>query len=45
MQIIQYTAIQVCTPTTDGKEAEVDQFHEDLEDLLGLTPKKMSCSS
>ena len=27
-------------PTTDAREAEVDQFYEDLEDLLELTPKK-----
>ena len=27
-------------PTTDAKEAEVDQFCEDLEDLLELTPKE-----
>ena len=27
-------------PTTDTKEAEVDQFCEDLEDLLELTPKE-----
>ena len=34
------TVIQVYAPTTDAKEAEVDQFFEDLEDLLKLTPKK-----
>ena len=28
------TVIQVYAPITDAKEAEVDQFHEDLEDLL-----------
>ena len=45
------TVIQVCTPTTDAKEAEVDQFCEDLQnlqdlqDLLDLTPKKISYSS
>ena len=32
--------IQVYAPTTDAKETEVDQFYEDLEDLLELTPKK-----
>ena len=32
------TIIQLYTPTTDAKEAEVDQFYEDLRDLLGLTP-------
>ena len=31
---------QVYASTTDAKEAEVDQFYEDLEDLLGLKPKK-----
>ena len=34
------TVIQVYAPTTNAKEAEVDQFYEDLEDLLELTPKK-----
>ena len=33
------TVIQVYTPTTDPKEAAVDWFYEDLEDLE-LTPKK-----
>ena len=28
------TVIQVYAPTTDAEEAEVDQFYEDLEDLL-----------
>ena len=39
------TIIQVYAPTTDAKEAEVDQFYEDLKDLLELTPKEMSFSS
>ena len=34
------TVIQVYAPTTNGEEAEVDQFYEDLEDHLELTPKK-----
>ena len=34
------TVIQAYVPTTEAKEAEVDQFYEDLEDLLELTPKK-----
>ena len=34
------TVIQVNAPTTDAKEAEDDQFYEDLQDLLELTPKK-----
>ena len=33
------TVIQVYIPTTDAEGAEVDQFYEDLEDLLELTPK------
>ena len=34
------TVIQVSASTTNAKEAEVDQFYEDLQDLLELTPKK-----
>ena len=34
------TVIQVCTLTTDVQKAKVDRFYEDLQDLLGLTPKK-----
>ena len=34
------TVIQVYVPTTNTKEAQVDQFYEDLEDVLELTPKK-----
>ena len=34
------TVIQVYAPTTDAKEAEIDQFCEDLEDLIEFTPKK-----
>ena len=32
--------IQVYTPTSNTKEAEVEQFCEDLQDLLELTAKK-----
>jgi len=32
--------IQVYASTTNAKEAEVDQFYEDLQDLLELTSKK-----
>ena len=32
--------IQVYTRTTYAKEAEVEQFYEDLQDLLELTPPK-----
>ena len=34
------TVIQIYAPTTYVEETEVDQFYEDLEDLLELTPKK-----
>ena len=29
---------------TNAEEAEVEQFYEDLQDLLELTPKKISFS-
>ena len=32
------TVIQVYAQTTNAKEAEVEQFSEDLQDLLELTP-------
>ena len=34
------TVIQVYGPTSNAKEAEVERFYEDLQDLLELTPKK-----
>ena len=34
------TVIQVCAPTSNAEEAEVEQFYEDLQDLLELTPPK-----
>ena len=34
------TVIQVYAPTSNTEEAEVEQFCEDLQDLLELTPKK-----
>ena len=34
------TVIQVYALTSNTEEAEVDQFYEDLQDLLELTPKK-----
>ena len=36
------TVIQAYVPTTDYEETEVDQFYEDLQHLLEVTPKKMS---
>ena len=35
-------AIQIYAPTTKVEKAEIDQFYEDLEDLIELTPKKDS---
>ena len=34
------TVIQVYALTSKAEEAEVEQFYEDLKDLLELTPKK-----
>ena len=34
------TVIQVYTPTTNAEEAEAEQFYEDLQGLLELTPQK-----
>ena len=38
------TVIQVYALTGNAEEAEVEQFYEDLQDLLELTPPKMSFS-
>ena len=37
---LSITVIQVYAPTSNAEEAEVEQFYEDLQDLLELTPKK-----
>ena len=34
------TVIQVYVPTTNAEKAEVEQFYEDLQDLLELTLPK-----
>ena len=34
------TVIQAYAPTSNAEEAEVEQFYEDLQDLLELTRKK-----
>ena len=42
------TVIQVYAPTTNAKEVAIDQFYENIQQLLELTPKKkkkMSFSS
>ena len=36
--------IEAYAPTSNAEEAEVERFYEDLQDLLELTPKKMSFS-
>ena len=35
------TVIQGYVPTSNAEETEVEQFYEDLQDLLELTPKKV----
>ena len=42
--IFNITVIQAYAPTSNAEEAEVERFYEDLQDLLELTPKKMSFS-
>ena len=34
------TVTQDYAPTTNAEEAEVEQFYEELQDLLELTPKR-----
>ena len=34
------TVTQVYAPTSNTEEAEVEQFYEELQELLELTPKK-----
>ena len=34
------TVIQVYAPTTNADDTDVEQFYEDLQELLELTPKK-----
>ena len=38
------TVIQVYAPISNAEEAEVEWFYEDLQDLLELTPQKISFS-
>ena len=37
---LSFRVIQVYAPTTNAEESEVQQFYEDLQDLLEVTPKK-----
>ena len=34
---LNVTVIQGCVPVTNDKEAQIDPFYEDLQDLLELT--------
>ena len=43
-KLFNITVIQVYVPTSNAEEAEVERFCEDLQDLLELTPQKMSFS-
>ena len=36
------TVIQVYALTSNAEEVEIEQFYEDLQDVLELTPKKRS---
>ena len=38
------TVIQVYDPTSNAEETEAERFYEHLQDLLELTPQKMSFS-
>ena len=40
-KLCNLTVIQVYAPNTDAEEGEVEQFYEDLQDLLELTPQKV----
>ena len=43
-QTIHYQGNRTLCQTSNAEEAEVEWFYEDLQDLLELTPKKMSFS-
>ena len=39
-KLFNFTVIQVCAPTTNVKEAEVERFYEDVQYHTELIPKK-----
>ena len=43
-QTIQYHSNPSLCPDSNAEEAEVEWFYEDLQELLELTPQKMSFS-
>ena len=42
-KLFNIMVIQVCAPTSNAEEAEVEQFFEDLQDLLELTKTQKRC--
>ena len=38
---LNITVIQVYAPISNAEKAEIEQFYEDLQDLLELTPQKV----
>ena len=43
-KLFDITVIQVYATTSNAEEAEVEQFYDDLQDLLELTARRMSFS-
>ena len=43
-KLFNITVIQAYAPTSNAEEAEVEQFYDDLQDLLELTARRMSFS-
>ena len=39
-KLFNITIIQVYALTSNAEEADIEEFYEDLQDLLELTPKK-----
>ena len=39
-KLLNITVSQGCAPTSNTEEPQVEQFYEDLQDLLELTPKE-----
>ena len=37
---LNITVIQIYAPTSNAEEADIEQFYEELQDLLELTPNK-----
>ena len=39
-KLFNIMVIQVCAPTSNAEEAEIEQFYKDLQGLLELGPQK-----